>query len=467
MPQSDTEAVAWFRKGALQGLANAQSALGVMYGEGRGVPQSDTEAAAWLRKAADQGLSVAELALGVRYQEGRGVPQSDAEAIGWFRKSAARGYVNAQFMLAGMYGSGRGVPKDDTEVARWLRMAAQQGSAAAQCTLGLMYQEGRGVLRSDSEAAIWFHKAAKQEDAFLGLSANLLPTEEQVAHWQASAHVIRTAQYNLGLMYYHGRGVPQSAGEAAVWFGKSADRGHVPAQNELGAMYFHGGGVQQSDAVAVAWFRKAAAQGNAQAQYNLGWMYANGRGVTQDGNQARHWFRKAAEQNHEEAKQSLKNPAPPARRVAAMPEAEHPAPPAAAQSALTSPPPEKLKARQFFCYDNGAGKMVVGDPLALLHGLRLESLARGTTLDRLIAEHNKVDDPATAPEEDVACACRAAFMLADIVHKVFGLAPFDPETGNGADMSHALGCLHSFNVWMEKKNQTPDSRPTSTPPSES
>ena len=42
-------------KAAEQGLAGAQSNLGVCYSEGRGVPQDDKQAVFWFRKAAGQG----------------------------------------------------------------------------------------------------------------------------------------------------------------------------------------------------------------------------------------------------------------------------------------------------------------------------------------------------------------------------------------------------------------------------
>ena len=37
--QDDKEAVAWYKKAAAQGLANAQTNLGAMYVDGTGVPQ--------------------------------------------------------------------------------------------------------------------------------------------------------------------------------------------------------------------------------------------------------------------------------------------------------------------------------------------------------------------------------------------------------------------------------------------
>ena len=54
------------------------------------------------------------------------------------------------------------------------------------------------------------------------------------------------------------------------------------AQFNLGLMYDKGEGVPQDDAEAVRWYRLAAEQGHAEAQANLGWMYDAGRGVPQD-----------------------------------------------------------------------------------------------------------------------------------------------------------------------------------------
>jgi TPR repeat protein len=98
------------------------------------------------------------------------------------------------------------------------------------------------------------------------------------------------AQFNLGLLYGHGQGVPQDYAQAIAWYRKAADQGNADAQFNLGAAYDNGQGVAQDYAQAIAWYRKAADQGDAFAQENLGSMYANGRGVTQDYVQAHMWF---------------------------------------------------------------------------------------------------------------------------------------------------------------------------------
>jgi TPR repeat protein len=90
------------------------------------------------------------------------------------------------------------------------------------------------------------------------------------------------AQSNLGLMYYHSRGVSQDYGEAMKWFRKAADQEDAVGQYYIGLMYYNGKTVPQNYAEATKWFRRAADQGDADSQYSLGLMYAIGKGVPQD-----------------------------------------------------------------------------------------------------------------------------------------------------------------------------------------
>ena len=60
-----------------------------------------------------------------------------------------------------------------------------------------------------------------------------------------------------------------------------AEAGDTEAQYNLGLMYFNGRGVAQDDVEAVAWYRQAAGQGHAKAQTRLGVMYDTGKGVAQ------------------------------------------------------------------------------------------------------------------------------------------------------------------------------------------
>ena len=90
------------------------------------------------------------------------------------------------------------------------------------------------------------------------------------------------AQFNLGVKYADGLGVPKDAVEAVKWYRKAADQNHAHAQYNLGFMYDKGLGVPKDAAEAVKWFRKAADQNEALAQLILGIKYDEGDGVLKD-----------------------------------------------------------------------------------------------------------------------------------------------------------------------------------------
>ena len=112
------------------------------------------------------------------------------------------------------------------------------------------------------------------------------------------------AQYNVGVAYENGDGVPQDDVEAARWFRLAAEQGEARAQVNLGVMYDTGRGVPQDYAEAVRWYRLAAEQGEASAQFNLGIMYATGQGVPQDDVTAHMWLNLAAATGHEDARKA-------------------------------------------------------------------------------------------------------------------------------------------------------------------
>ena len=109
------------------------------------------------------------------------------------------------------------------------------------------------------------------------------------------------AEYNVGIMYYHGQGVSQDYAEAIKWYRLAAEQGKGNAQYNLGLMYNNGDGVPQDFKEAVKWYRLAAEQGDADAQSNLGAMYEYGYGVLQDNTMAHMWYNIASANGHEKA----------------------------------------------------------------------------------------------------------------------------------------------------------------------
>ena len=103
-----------------------------------------------------------------------------------------------------------------------------------------------------------------------------------------------SAQYNLGLMYDYGKGVPQDYKEAVKWYRFAAVQGETQAQYNLGWMFSNGLGSLQDYKEAVKWYRFAAVQGDNQAQNNLALMYYEGKGVKQSKVMAHMYFNIAA-----------------------------------------------------------------------------------------------------------------------------------------------------------------------------
>lgn len=58
--------------------------------------------------------------------------------------------------------------------------------------------------------------------------------------------------------------------------------GNADAQYNIGTMYFYGKGVSQDYVEAMRWYRMAADQGDSSAQNHIGSLYRNGWGITQD-----------------------------------------------------------------------------------------------------------------------------------------------------------------------------------------
>lgn len=65
------------------------------------------------------------------------------------------------------------------------------------------------------------------------------------------------AQFMLGAMHFHGKGVPQNDGFAAIWFHKSAIQGHPGAQLAYGSLHIRGIGVSQDLIRAYTWLSLA------------------------------------------------------------------------------------------------------------------------------------------------------------------------------------------------------------------
>ncbi|MBI5684249.1 MAG: SEL1-like repeat protein [Verrucomicrobia bacterium] len=162
-----------------------------------------------------------------------------------------------------------------------LSAKAAQGDAEAQFQLGMRYRNGDGVPKNYADAFKWLQKASEQGNA--------------------------KAQSEFGLMHEGGLGTVVNYEEAVKWYRKSAEQGCAWGQNNLGVMYDHGFGVPPAKEEAVRLFRKAAEQGMSMAQRNIGNALVIGRGVKQDYVEAYKWLRLAALQGIPAARDQLRD----------------------------------------------------------------------------------------------------------------------------------------------------------------
>lgn len=113
------------------------------------------------------------------------------------------------------------------------------------------------------------------------------------------------AQYQMGVVYQKGYGVPKDGMKALALFELAANQKYSDAQFELALIYSEGKLVNQDLKKAFTLTHEAAKKGLASAQYNLAVMLANGTGVAQDDFKASRWYQNAADQNYALAQYNL------------------------------------------------------------------------------------------------------------------------------------------------------------------
>jgi TPR repeat protein len=135
-----------------KGDPRAQSILGAMYAEGRGVRRDIDKARSLLEQAASAHAdSEAEYYLAKTYDLSLGSTLDFAKAAGFYRRSAEKGHPGSQARLASMHLFGHGVPQDRTQACMWASLVAATGYPSALelldsvRTVATPVQTGEGV----------------------------------------------------------------------------------------------------------------------------------------------------------------------------------------------------------------------------------------------------------------------------------------------------------------------------------
>ncbi len=287
-----------FSHASKMGDLDAQTALGIMYIEGRGTPNNDQKGIVLLEKSANKEHAKAQYYLGAMYYLGIGTKQDLKKAHQWIKKAALQSHVDAQYNLAQMYEKGRGTDKDLVLANKWYDKSAKLGNKDSQYYLAKTYEQDKNY----RSALSWYEKAAKQGHA--------------------------DAQYHLGEFYKKGNSVVQNHKEALYWYEKASENNHTEALGALGLIYNLGLGTEKDYKKAQNYyqrFRKAknlppqhvideqnykthidkARSGDKASQHKVAVMYKNGIGVERSIKKAKYWLRKLAKSGDQKAKIEL------------------------------------------------------------------------------------------------------------------------------------------------------------------
>ena len=262
----------------------------------------------------------AQLQLGRNYYQGDKVSQDLSLAFLWHRRAALQGNMEAQYTLGNMYLMGEGTAQNNAEARNWYEKAARQGHEAARHNLENLQPVIAEKPESDqikqTETAITEKESEK--GGISGLVSGLFKSEDDVEEKvDAPAQTVATTRpdatvtprqitstvpgqsdYERGLAYSYGDGVPQNHENAFKLFESAANLGHASAQYQIALAYTNGHGVTRNPSAAFEWYEKAARQGLTIAQRSLGNAYLNGEGVTPNKALAYAWYSILADQGN-------------------------------------------------------------------------------------------------------------------------------------------------------------------------
>jgi TPR repeat protein len=343
VPESQAEAMRWYRKAADSGSPVAYIRLGDVYAS-RFMGAEAPRALDWYRKAAEADSAIAMVRLGKMFNEGRGVPQDQALAATWFSRAAAAGSGAAMVELSALYSRAGGpghfnlarealekairagdarapvalaklyLARGERQLAEaTLRRSAESGSAEAALQLAELSLTGQPTAEQQSAARRWLafaEKAMANDDVQASRIALLylrLPDAGSIEHGASALEALvrknnAEAMSLLATALLQGTGVKPDPVRAEALLRRAIQLGHDGARFILAKAYRDGEGVARDPARAVALYREIYNEepGDTKVQLALGDAYARGTGVARDLSLAAEFYAQAARQGDPE-----------------------------------------------------------------------------------------------------------------------------------------------------------------------
>ena len=321
--QNYEEAFRWFKMAAYEDDSYAQMILSIMYNHGYGIDENKEEALYWCKRAADQGDAGAQNRFGCFYFDGEGVEQDYEEAVKWFKLSAEQENNLAQYNLADCYYYGKGVEEDKEEAECWFEKASENGYEKSKIAnfyynaddnekafkwykrsfeedndedsayeLGKLYFSGDGCTQDKSKAQEIFEQYVT-DGYYMKIIGDLYSDEEEFEkafEWYSKAveNDSTSAAFDLGKLYYQGKGCTQDISKAEELFEQYVTDGSD--MRDIGDFYSRYDDFEK----AFEWYSKAVENDSTSAAFEIGKLYYQGQGCTQDKAKAEELFEQYA-----------------------------------------------------------------------------------------------------------------------------------------------------------------------------
>ncbi len=262
------DAIQWYTKAALQGVAEAQYQLSKMYKQGQGTDKDEVLALNWIKKAANQGIPKAELAYADMLASGQGLEHPDAKmAHHWYTKAAEHGQPEAILKLAQIYFSNfsnSSKPEDLYIALHWALKAKNNPASKAQ--VQPLYTNIKNTILSQAQAGDTEAQFQAAQMYLPPLSAT--PDTKQAQAWlqKAAMQGHLEAQYQLGILIAQTQGLHSP--QAAQWLADAAKQGHAQAGQALTPLLAHNQAPEHTHQ-AWKWLYFGLRHNNPKTLYNL------------------------------------------------------------------------------------------------------------------------------------------------------------------------------------------------------
>lgn len=219
--------------------------LGHIYEDGFMLPQNINKAIKYYKIAAEQDHPKAQYNLGRLLIDGLfGAPKDETLAISLFERAAQQGNFSAMEDLGICAYQGKGMPVDKERARMLFENCAKEGLPQSQYDFALMNYQGEGGPANYKAAEYWYNKTIEQNidvltknakcDLAFMYSQNTKEYNKAFPLWEEFAkNGDPSAQYNVGLFYSNGWGVPYDAQKAKYWIEQSANQGNEEAIKAL------------------------------------------------------------------------------------------------------------------------------------------------------------------------------------------------------------------------------------------